>query len=439
MQRRRRRAAGARRPRRERCRAPRARRAPGPSARSRRRRGRGAIRARRARESRPRAREPSCAIATRSSVGSATIAASALTSPRPPPSRCVPTSSSATAVTTTSPASPRERGRGGEHDRGERSPSCRRRPAVQPVSLDARRRAAAPSRRAPTVSRCAFRSSERPPPRSARRRDDVRRATGRARRTRRRAGARRAIGDEPAISASPAPPGTSDGLTESIATSADASSRARSPNLDPAAALEQLHGHHPRDAATQRKDTRAALARRVEVAAVSVAAAVRRTPASRSASRITSTRGCAPRGRRRSSRCRRRPSRPGRPVASARSRAARPAVEHGIDERSGTPITGRSGTPHSPRRYSLAPPARWIPPSAPARRCARPPATPRPGAPAHVRSGHAARSRDQWPFIAARQCAVGSRAATSSTPTAPGTGDGRPHPRPFNWYLIVLP
>ncbi len=58
---------------------------------------------------------------------------------------------------------------------------------------------------------------------------------------------------------------------------------------------------------------------------------------------LTRPRGCAPRARRRSSRCRRRPPPPARPAASGRSRAARrDRRARSGDERSGTPITGRS-------------------------------------------------------------------------------------------------
>ena len=58
--------------------------------------------------------------------------------------------------------------------------------------------------------------------------------------------------------------------------------------------------------------------------------------------RAITRRGCARRGRPRSERCRRPRTRPGRPAASARSRAARPCPSPTlIEERRGTPITGR--------------------------------------------------------------------------------------------------
>ena len=119
------------------------------------------------------ATKPLCAIATTSSVGSVTIAASAVVRRTSASVPTLPTSSSATAATITSP----------------RKPS---RTAAAPTSIDAAsdpfmspapRPWRRPSRTAganglsipatPTVSMCAFRSSELPPPVAARDADDV--------------------------------------------------------------------------------------------------------------------------------------------------------------------------------------------------------------------------------------------------------------------------
>ena len=119
--------------------------------------------------------EARCAIATRSSVGSVTIAASArmrLGDRRR--CRCSPTSSSATARDDHVAAQPSSRGpRAGEHDRRQARLHVVGAAPVQPVALDARLERLAPCPRCPTVSMWAF-SIERPAAaRAARDRDHV--------------------------------------------------------------------------------------------------------------------------------------------------------------------------------------------------------------------------------------------------------------------------
>ena len=209
-------------------RAPPARRARDPSSRSRRRRGPAASRARRRPPSRSRSRtKPRWATASCSSVGSTTIAASARTR-----------SSTACGADRAellvgdgrhdqvAPQLRRLDGR--EHDRRHRALHVVRAAAVEPAVLDPRLGAGRPCRRRRRCrdARSAATSGRRPSRAESRSRSGARR---RRPRPRARAPSHHSATNA-AASASPLAPAIRPGLTESIATSCDASS-ARSAGL----------------------------------------------------------------------------------------------------------------------------------------------------------------------------------------------------------------
>ena len=118
------------------------------------------------------ATKPLWAIATTSSVGSVTIAASAVVRRTSASVPTLPTSSSATAATITSPRKPSRTRRRRRASTPRATPSCRLPRAVEAAFL-ARGANGLSIPATPTVSMCAFRSSELPPPRAARDADDV--------------------------------------------------------------------------------------------------------------------------------------------------------------------------------------------------------------------------------------------------------------------------